>query len=101
MQWLIPTTKQTQWDTAYSQRHTHGNKTVIDDLTQGHINVLNKLSLDAQGNVKVDATLWATGGISALGLGEGGGSGGGADMLDSWSNYTTAKANYYVPASFL
>src|SRR5690554_4982767 len=43
----IPTTaKQGQWDTAYSQRHTHSNKDVIDALTQGNIDVLNKLSLD-------------------------------------------------------
>src|SRR5690554_5027495 len=98
----IPTTeKQGQWDTAYINSHTHSNKSVIDALTQGHINVLNKLSLDAQGNVKVDATLWATGGLSALGLGDGGGSGGGVDMLDSWANYTEAKADYYVPASLL
>lgn len=99
----IPTTaKQANWDIAFANNHTHPNKTVIDALTQGDINVLRKLSLDAQGNIKVDATLWATGGISALGLGEGGGSsGGGVDMLDTWANYTTEKANYYVPASLL
>ena len=99
----IPTTtKQGQWDTAYSQRHTHSNKTVIDKLTQGHIDVLNFLSV-VDGNIKVDTTLWATGGISALGLGdEGSGSGGGGvDMLDSWVNYTVEKADYYVPASLL
>ena len=99
----IPTTaKQGQWDTAYSQRHTHSNKVVIDALTQGNIDVLNKLSLDEDGNVKVDATLWATGGISALGLGEGGSSGGGGvDMLQSWETYNSDKANFYVPASLL
>ena len=42
-------------------------------------------------------------GLSALGLGAGGdGDGGGSiDKLDSWANYTTAKANYYVPSSLL
>lgn len=57
---------------------------------------------DATNNAfKFNGSVYATGGISALGLGEGGGSsgGGGADMLDSWANYTTAKANYYIPAS--
>lgn len=97
----ITSNERTNWNDANSKKHTHGNKSVIDALTQGHINVLNKLSLDEQGNVKVDATLWATGGISALGLGDGGSSGGGVDMLDSWANYTEAKANYYVPASLL
>ena len=30
----LPTTaKQTQWDTAYSERHTHSNKSVLDDIT--------------------------------------------------------------------
>jgi hypothetical protein len=97
----ITSTERNNWNDANSKKHTHGNKSVIDALTQGHINVLNKLSLDAQGNVKVDATLWATGGISALGLGDGGSSGGGVDMLDAWGNYTEAKADYYVPASLL
>ena len=84
-----------------SRIHSHSNKSVIDKLTQGNIDVLNLLSV-VDGNIKVDTTLWATGGISALGLGDSGGSGGGgADMLDSWANYTTAKANYYVPASLL
>ena len=42
-------------------------------------------------------------GISALGLGDGdGGDGGGSiDKLDSWANYTEAKADFYAPASLL
>ena len=35
------------------------------------------------------------------GEGEGGGDGGGIDKLDSWANYTEAKANFYAPASLL
>lgn len=99
----IPTTaKQGQWDTAFTNNHTHGNKTIIDKLTQGNIDVLNLLSV-VDGNIKVDATLWATGGVSALGLGEGGGSsgGGGADMLQDWDTYTSDKADFYAPASLL
>jgi hypothetical protein len=84
-----------------SRVHSHANKPILDQITQSNIDVLAKLSI-VDGNIKVDTTLWATGGISALGLGSGGGSGGGGvDMLDSWANYTTAKANYYVPASLL
>lgn len=31
----LPTTaKQSQWDTAYSERHTHSNKSVLDGITQ-------------------------------------------------------------------
>lgn len=49
-----------------------------------------------------EKSVYSLKGVSALGLGsEGGGSGGGVDRLDSWANYTEAKANYYVPASFL
>ena len=39
--------------------------------------------------------------VSAYGLGSQGGGGGGIDKLDSWANYTEAKADYYVPASLL
>lgn len=31
---LPTTTKQSQWDTAYSERHTHNNKSVLDGITQ-------------------------------------------------------------------
>ena len=98
----IPTTaKQAQWDAMQGQQHTHANKPILDQITQSNIDVLAKLSI-VDGNIKVDTTLWATGGISALGLGSGGGgSGGGVDMLDAWANYTTDKANYYAPASLL
>lgn len=96
----ITSGERTNWNDANSKKHTHANKSVIDALTQGHIDVLNLLSV-VDGNIKVDTTLWATGGISALGLGDGGSSGGGVDMLDSWANYTTEKANFYVPASLL
>ena len=99
----ITSTERTNWNDANSKKHTHSNKAIIDQITQSNIDVLAKLSI-VDGNIKVDTTLWATGGISALGLGDGGssgGSGGGVDMLDSWANYTPVKSNYYVPASLL
>ena len=97
----ITSSERTKWNDANSKKHTHSNKALLDLISQSNIDVLAKLSI-VDGNIKVDTTLWATGGISALGLGEGGGSGGGGvDMLDSWANYTEAKANYYVPASLL
>ena len=49
-----------------------------------------------------EKSVYSLKGVSALGLGsEGGGGGGDVSMLDSWANYTPAKANYYVPASLL
>ena len=83
--------------------HEHSNKSLLDSISQSNIDVLEKLSVDDDGNIKVDTNLWATGGISAFGLGDegSGGSGGGIDRLDSWANYTEAKANYYAPASLL
>ena len=53
--------------------HTHPNKELLDLITQSNLDVLGKLSVDENGNIKVDTSLWATGGISALGLGEDGG----------------------------
>ena len=75
-------------------------------LTDVQLAYLNDLigwwKVDASGNLYTEKNLYSTKGVSALGLGSGGGSGdGGADMLDSWANYTTAKADYYVPASLL
>jgi hypothetical protein len=42
----IPTiTKQGQWDTAYTNNHTHSNKVILDDITSAYTTVLNtKLS---------------------------------------------------------
>ncbi|HKM45540.1 MAG TPA: hypothetical protein VJY12_08805, partial [Dysgonamonadaceae bacterium] len=93
----ITSNERTNWNIAYANNHTHGNKSVIDALTQGHIDVLNKLSLDAQGNVKVDATLWATGELSAYGLGEGGG-GTGYERLDAWADYDSTKSGWVLSA---
>lgn len=49
-----------------------------------------------------EKSVYSLKGVSALGLGsEGGGGGGDIDKLDSWANYTSAKADYYVPSSLL
>ena len=49
-----------------SRIHSHSNKALLDLISQSNIDVLAKLSI-VDGNIKVDTTLWATGGISALG----------------------------------
>ena len=72
--------------------HWHDNKAVLD-----------LFRFDNDGNVYIDRNFYSQQGVSALGLGDDGdgGDGGGVDMLDSWANYTEAKANYYAPASLL
>lgn len=95
----IPTTaKQTNWDTAFTNNHTHANKGVIDKLTQKNLDVLDLLSI-VDGNLRIDATAYSTGNLSAFGLEEeGGGSGGGAmNMMQTWSTSTETE-NYYLPA---
>ena len=98
----ITATERTNWNDANSKKHTHSNKALLDLISQSNIDVLAKLSI-VDGNIKVDTTLWATGGISAYGLGSGGSGGGGIDIskLQSWAGYTSAMADYYVPASLL
>lgn len=42
--YLIPTTTQgTNWTTAYTNNHTHSNKTKLDSLTTANANVLNNI----------------------------------------------------------
>ena len=65
------------------------------------INLSNWWKVDASGNLYTEKNLYSTKGVSALGLGDGGGSGGGVDKLDDWVKYAASKADYYVPASLL
>lgn len=64
----IPTTtKQGQWDTAYTNSHTHSNKTTLDSIVATDVTwvqgIKSKVFLDGT-NVKVDSNLYATGGLS-------------------------------------
>lgn len=80
--------------------HSHPNKTIIDQLTQGNLDVLSKLSL-VEGNLKIDANAYSTGELSAYGLGSGGSSGGGVDLLQAWTDYDATKDNWAVKAGLL
>ena len=83
-----------------SRVHSHANKALLDLISQSNIDVLNLLSV-VDGNIKVDTTLWATGGISTLGLGSnggGGGTGGDFDRLDEWEDYNATKAGWVLSA---
>ena len=77
-------------------------------MTSSQLEMLTNLAdwwkLDEENDaIFSEKSVYSLKGVSALGLGSdgGGGGGGGVDMLDSWANYTEAKANYYVPASLL
>jgi hypothetical protein len=77
--------------------HEHPNKDVLDLISQSDIDVLNLLSV-VDGNIKVDASLWTTGELSAHGLGEDGGGGGGFDRLDKWVDYDSSKSGWVLSA---
>ena len=53
--------------------------------------------------IKALKPLYSVGDVSAYGLGSGGSGGGGIDIskLQSWAGYTSAMADYYVPASLV
>jgi len=50
--------------------HSHENKSILDLITQGNLDVLSHFSV-VDGNIKVDANFWSTGEISAYGSGSG------------------------------
>lgn len=56
--------------------HTHENKTLLDLITQGNIDVLSHLSI-VDGRLKADVDFYSTGEVSAYGAGSSSGGGGG------------------------
>ena len=77
-------------------------------MTSSQLEMLTNLAdwwkLDEENDaIYSEKNVYSLKGVSALGLGDGGGGdgGGGVDMLDSWANYTEAKADFYAPASLL
>lgn len=78
--WTQDNTKIANWNIAYSNNHTHTNKAVIDNLTQGHLDVLSHLNV-VDGRIKVDVDFWSIGELSAYGAGSG--TGGGTGLITS------------------
>src|SRR5690554_1882450 len=84
-----------------------GGATGGGGMTSEQLAILNNLAswwkLDEENDaIYSEKSVYSLKGVSALGYGDSGGSGGGGiDKLDSWANYTTEKADYYVPASLL
>lgn len=88
------------WNTAYSNRHTHSNKTQLDLITQSNIDVLAKLSI-VNGNLQIDGNAYATGELSAYGAGPGGGGGGGIiDTVYGYSNLGQTFNNSILTDTF-
>ena len=83
------------------QLHSHNNKAILDQFVQGHINVLSKLSLDANGNLKIDGNAHSTGELSAYGLGDETGGGTSYTRLDAWIQYVAGTSEGWVLSALL
>ena len=87
---------------AVGSSHTHNNKSLLDLINQGNIDVLSKLFVDESDNLYTTQNFYSQQEVSAYGIGSGG-SGGGGDIskLPSWAGYTPAMVDYYVSAGLL
>lgn len=85
------------WDAAYTNSHTHTNKSLLDAFSQGNANVLSHLFLDVNGNLYTDINFYSQQSLSAQGIG-GGGGGTSYDRLDTWGEYTSDKATWVLSA---
>lgn len=104
----ITSTERSNWNTAYTNNHTHSNKSVIDGITSTlvsnwntaytnnhtHSNkaALDKITLDVDGNIMIDGNVYATGGLSALG--SSGSSGGSGGVVQTVYGYTGLGGTY-------
>lgn len=66
----ISGTERTNWNIAYTNNHTHANKTLLDAFSQSDNDVLDHLSI-VDGKLKVDIDLYSLGEVSAFGAGSG------------------------------
>ncbi len=80
--------------------HSHSNKTILDQLSQSDIDVLSKLSL-VDGRLQIDADTYATGELSAYGIGNGAGGGTGYVRLDDWLQYVVGTSEGWVLSAML
>lgn len=75
LQTQLPTSEQiSHWDTAYTNNHTHSNKSALDNITQAQIDWVNslidKITYDSTNtSVKINPNLYSEGGITAYGTG--------------------------------
>ena len=66
----VSSTERTNWNIAYTNSHTHANKSLLDAFSQSDNDVLNHLSI-VGGKLKVDIDLYSLGEVSAFGAGSG------------------------------
>ena len=106
------TSKVPNWDLAYTNAHTHANKTILDSITNSSIPAMGHLFLSGTGTVEdpyylyTDVEFYSKKGISAYGVGKGGSGGSGlivygynnlggvfldSDYTDTFNAYTINK----------
>ena len=101
----ITATERTNWNKAYTNNHTHSNKSVIDGITSTKVSNWDNVyknwndifEIDTNGNLKVKVNLIGLGEVSAYGSGttSGGGTSGALpyDGLDSTATDVALSAN--------
>ena len=74
-------------------------------MTAEQIELLNTVAgywtLDENGNLKTTYNAYSEKELSAYGIGSGGSSGGGVDLLQAWTDYDSTKDNWAVKAGLL
>lgn len=72
--------------------HTHANKSILDQLTQANLDVLSRLSI-VDNKLRVNSDMYATGEISAYGVGVDLGGGAGASALSELNDVALTVPN--------
>lgn len=96
----ITATERTNWNTAYTNNHTHSNKSVLDGITStkvsnwdGVVTNWNKVfTIDSNGDLKVKVNVIGEKEISAYGAGTSSGSGGSITIVDGLTSTATDAA---------
>ena len=86
----ITAAERTNWNTAFTNDHTHANKSIINQLTQADLDVLARLSISG-GSLRIDGNAFSTGELSAFGEGTSSG-GGGLSVIDNLTSTATNEA---------
>ena len=92
------TSKVPNWDLAYTNAHTHANKTILDSITSSSAPAIGHLFLSGTGTVEdpyylyTDVEFYSEKGISAYGIGSGGSSSGG--LIQTVYGYAGLDAVY-------